>query len=313
MAASALSCTNISVDVAGDADAESSDMSTSSDHLSKAREHPCHNDSPCCVSAKFPSATTATAVRHGKTVAFCDDVKVVETKHVRDMTPEERADRWFTRDDFLMIKLDVLDHVRVGRHFGWESSSHAERTFVNANGDVAVVTMRGIRSEASSRQRRFDQQETTRAVLNEQMLQRSEGGATHLPEVIAMLYNLMSHSGQQRALEVGTKDALCVYGTEGDYQRMELTKNVLCESMPMDSDMLCVEESFAEELAQRWLCDSNTNSIEDWLFERYERGQQLADLRLSIVGKATKRNKPCKTDHVPGLGNGGEDALLRTF
>jgi hypothetical protein len=231
-------------------------------------------------------------------VTFSDDVVVNETEHFRDMSPEERAARWFTRDDFWFIKMDVLDHMKVGRHFGWEAIHHGERAFINSNGDVAVVTMRGIRSETSSRQRRYDQQETTRAVLNEQMLQRTEG-MSPLPDVIAMLYNLMSFSCQQRALEMGHKDAVCVYGDPENYQKLEGIKNVLCEPMPMDSDMLCVEESFVQHLAQRGLC-SAANSIEDWLFERYQKGQQLAQLRPSF-DTANPRTKSCVKDHVPTM------------
>ncbi|KAG7361561.1 hypothetical protein IV203_036662 [Nitzschia inconspicua] len=244
------------------------------------------------------------------TVTFSDHVEVMETDHIHDMSTEERADRWFTRDDFWFIKMDVLDHVKVGRFFGWELSDHNERTFVNSEGNVAVITMRGIRSEASSRQRRHDQQEATRAVLNEQMLQRNEG-TVHMPEIIAMLYNLMSFSCQQRALEMGFQDARCVYGTEQEYQLLEETKNVLCEPMPRDSDVLCVEERFVEQLTKRGLCDASS-SIEDWLFERYQRGQLVANMRLCFDKKIPPaRAKSCVGDHVPVLDNCEESILQR--
>lgn len=257
----------------------------------------------------FPQSPTKQSTK--KMVTFSDLIEVVETEHFRDMSPKERAVRWFTRDDFWWIKMDVLDHMKVGRHFGWDSSSHAERTFINAEGNIAVVTMRGIRSEASSRQRRHDQQETSRAVLNEQMLQRSEGITTtrHLPEVTAMLYNLLSFSCQQRALEMGFKDAMSVYGSEKDYQILPDTKNVLCEPMPMDADMLCVEESFVRHLAERGLKEAG-NSLEDWLFERYQRGQQLAQKRACSDQVIAIRAKSCATDHVSAIDK-QEDAMLQ--
>lgn len=268
---------------------------------------------PCLlgVSTQKSSPQSPIKRRPKKTVTFSDQIKVVETDHFHDMSPEERAVRWFTRDDFWWIKMDVLDHMKVGRHFGWESSSHAERTFINAEGNVAVVTMRGIRSEASSRQRRHDQQETTRAVLNEQMLQRSEVASTsrNLPEVTAMLYNLLSFSCQQRALETGFRDAMSVYGNEKDYQSLPDTKNVLCESMPMDADMLCVEESFVRHLAERGLQEAG-NSLEDWLFERYQRGQQLAQKRACFDQVVALKGKSCATDHVPTIDK-QDDAMLQ--
>jgi hypothetical protein len=280
------------------------------------KQLPFHDsDLSCCRVPEDSESPEPPAVQcqHMKSVTFSEHVRIMETDHIHDMTPTERAARWFTRDDFWVIKMDVMDHVKVGRHFGWESFSHAERTFINAEGAVAIITMRGIRSEASSRQRRYDQQETTRAVLNEQILQRTEG-TSHLPEVIAMLYNLMSYSCQQRALEIGFKDALCVYGTEEDYQRSEHTKNVLCEPVPMDSDMLCIEDSFVDHLAQQGHRDA-TISIEDWLFERYQRGQQLAQMRLCFENltatSSKKRSRRCIADLVPELED-SEDSMFQT-
>jgi hypothetical protein len=269
-------------------------------------------DMSCCGSSA-QSPVPVVQCQHRKSVTFSDDIKVAETENIHDMTIEEKAARWFTRDDFWMIKMDVMDHIKVGRHFGWKSSSHAERTFINSNGDVAILTMRGIRSEASSRQRRYDQQETTRAVLNEQMLQRIEG-TSYLPEVIAMLYNLMSFSCQQRALEIGIKDALCVYGREEYYQHKHFTKNALCQPVPMDSDMLCVEESFVDRLAQQGQSNA-TISIEDWLFERYQRGQQLAQMCLCVDNLTAtvpkKRTKRYTVDIVPVLED-REDIVFQT-
>ena len=140
--------------------------------------------------------------------------------------------------------------------------------------------MRGIKSEWESRQRRQDQREATDVVMNEQLLQQSEeatmASRAKCPEVIAMLYHLLSFSNQRRALERGLYDAAAVYGSNTEYQMLGATKNALFESHHgRDSESMLVDEGIMKSLMAKENCSGHA-SVEDWLFERYQKGQRVA-------------------------------------
>ncbi|KAL3904550.1 MAG: hypothetical protein SGARI_004878, partial [Bacillariaceae sp.] len=209
-------------------------------------------------------------------VTFSDNVSSVETEHVNDISCEDQAKRWLCLEDFYRTKMDVLDHLKICKHFGWPCCG--ERTFVSINGETATISMRGIRSDLESQKRRQDQQATTKVVLNEQLLQRSEGvtGAVYSPEVIAMLYHLLSFSNQRQALERGLYDAVCVYGNSQNYHTLGAKHALFEEGQSMESDTMQVDEGLLRQLMAREHCHGHATSVEDWLFERYQRGQRVA-------------------------------------
>jgi hypothetical protein len=240
--------------------------------LSYADRYPAKNAADEKVTERTPTK---------RQVTFSSDVSTIETEHLNGISPEEKAKRWLCGEDYFRTKIDLLDHLKIGKHFGWNSTNGqyygGERSFINTNGEVAIITMRGIRSESESRQRRHDQQETTNVVLNEQLLQRSEGmtSAAYSSEVIAMLYHLMSFSNQKQALERGLYDALCVYGTNDNYRKLG-TKYVLFENENlMESETMLVDEGVLRRVMDQGNCNGAV-SVEDWLFERYQRGQRIA-------------------------------------
>ena len=122
-----------------------SDISPSENCLSYA-------DRYCCkVSATTSSKSQIPKKRR---VTFSDKVFSIDTEHVNDISPEEKAKRWLCGEDYFRTKIDLIDHINIGKHFGWHNANGhyccGERTFVNINGETATVTMRGIRSDLES-------------------------------------------------------------------------------------------------------------------------------------------------------------------
>eukprot|EP00539_Tryblionella_compressa_P011636 CAMPEP_0178810118 /NCGR_PEP_ID=MMETSP0745-20121128/18494_1 /TAXON_ID=913974 /ORGANISM="Nitzschia punctata, Strain CCMP561" /LENGTH=333 /DNA_ID=CAMNT_0020470567 /DNA_START=116 /DNA_END=1117 /DNA_ORIENTATION=- len=231
-----------------------------------------------------------------KRVRFSPCLHVREIEHINDFSVKDMVDRWYVKEDIQRIKKDNLFHIKLGSHYNFCSSTNDannlnNKWFLNHGNDQ--ITFRGLRSKMEHEQRRQNQQEAIHAVLNEQLLQRVEGG-THnlLPELTAMLYNVLSFPCQQTAFQAGVCDALAVYGTVEEYQRRTECQNPLFETMPMEScsDFFLVEDSIVKHVHQESRSNRRSNgnttdkddyemvpSVEDWLFERFQRGEQLAN------------------------------------
>ena len=145
---------------------------------------------------------------------------------------------------------------------------------------IMFLLLEGSDRKKAQEERRQNQHQTVQAVLNEQFLQRSEGFRLY-PELIAMMYNVLSYPCQQRAFEVGMNDSLFVYGSYDQYKDNPSCENVLYEDMPMDSDVFYVKENIVQHLVPQGHSiknDGNT-SVEDWLLERFQKGERLSNFR----------------------------------
>lgn len=230
-----------------------------------------------------------------KTVSFSESVDVLEVKHLNDIDDEEREQTWFSKDDYARIKAEIYYHLqRKGSRANPPRRENNTEVLV----DTSNFTFRGLETKSLQQQRRHNQREARDAVLNEQLFQRTE--KSHLPEVIAMLYNVLSFPCQQHAFEVGVQDAKTVYSnsSNGDDDMMEdtghevrlsqATPQMLFECMPMDSEIVYAGDSIVERLAQEEASYSNSirseagsplatvESVEDWLVERFQIGKLLA-------------------------------------
>lgn len=194
----------------------------------------------------------------------------MEVKHLNDFHSEEKDQVWLSKKEYLRIKAEIYFYLR----------KNDDDVF-----DTVSFTFRGLETKTLQEQRRNNQREARQAVLNEQLFQRTE--KSHLPEVIAMLYNVLSFPCQQQAFEAGVEDAKAVYNscddnTESNYStELRSTPQMLCESMPMDSEFVYAGDSIVERLAQEEASinggrTSAVPSVEDWLVDRFQKGELLA-------------------------------------
>jgi hypothetical protein len=212
-----------------------------------------------------------------KKVQFSSNIEIIEIEHVNDMSIEETELRWISKTEFRRIKKDILFHIDLGQRYGVLCDNNNDSLF---NHDHIIFTLRGIRSKNAQEERRQDQHQTVQAVLNEQFLQRSEGFRQN-PDLIAMMYNVLSYPCQQRAFEIGMNDSLYVYGSYDQYKDNPNCKNVLYEDMPMDSDVFYVKDNIVHQLVpqgQRMNGGGNA-SVEDWLLERFQKGERMSNFR----------------------------------
>jgi hypothetical protein len=232
-----------------------------------------------------------------KSVSFNESVDVLEITHLNDIEDEEKEQIWLSKDDYARIKAEIYYHLRRG---GTRINSR-RRESSDALIDSSSFTFRGLETKLLQQQRRSNQREATDAVLNEQLFQRTE--KSNLPEVIAMLYNVLSFPCQQHAFEVGVDDAKAVYsnnsnndvdekmdgaGTGTDVTVSRATPKMLFECMPVDSEIAYAGDSIVERLAQEEASYCNRigvdagsplatiASVEDWLVERFQMGKLLA-------------------------------------
>jgi hypothetical protein len=209
-----------------------------------------------------------------KSVRFSLCIEIAYVKHLNDFCPNEKDEIWYSKHDYHRIKQEILYQIQFREKNGIP---------MNDSGHEAIFTLRGLESTLGIGQRRQNQRESVVAVLNEQVLQRSEGRG-QFPDVIAMLYNVLSFPCQQKAWEMGVTDAIYVYGT-GEECRALGCKNALCERMPMDTDTVYVVDTVMQQLlgqqGQQCCMSKPTafTSIEDWLFDRYQRGGRLANFQ----------------------------------
>jgi hypothetical protein len=248
-------------------------------------------------------------------VSFNPSLDVVEVKHLNDFEAEERDRVWLSKLDYARIRAEIRFYLRRGRRvlssprsseedseeedvsngcYSRSSSNDSDDDVAAAvtDADTPGFTFRGLETKAVQESRRLTQREARNAVLNEQLYQRAEG--SHLPEVIAMLYNVLSFPCQQEAFEVGVEDAVAVYhssdgmagaaGVDGTTASTRATPKMLCERMPTDSDFVYAGETIVERLALEGTTTTNRfgervvaiPSVEDWLFERFQKGEILA-------------------------------------
>jgi hypothetical protein len=232
-----------------------------------------------------------------KNVSFNPSVDILEVKHLNDFDMEEKEQIWLSKEDYARIKAEIYFHLRRG-------VPSASQTQISDNNliDTRNFTFRGLETKPLQEQRRHNQREARNAVLNEQLFQRTE--KSHLPEVIAMLYNVLSFPCQQHAFEVGVEDAKAVYSSsshddimadadDDDATESRATPQILFECMPMDFEIAYAGDSILDRLASEEASSRNgcalatVESVEDWLVERFQMGKLLARHLLRIRQRNT--------------------------
>jgi len=185
-----------------------------------------------------------------KCVRFDSYVNVAETLHIDDFEPEEIDTYWLTKDDYGAIKAGARLTVNFKVRYGI------------IDDDVEFCS-RGLETKEDIHKRRRNQREAVESVLNEQCLQRAEG--SDLPELIALLYGVFSFPCHQDAHEKGVRDAMDVHE---DYESCEFPQ------IPENDN---VAENVIERLAveEKITGLEAFSSIEEWLIERFEKGQRL--------------------------------------
>ena len=222
------------------------------------------NDSDKKVCTESPTSPT------GKHVTFNSWTDVVHIEHYRDLSKEEYEERWFSKREFVAIKSNLKRCIRL-----------IERCdgIIEGNNYPEGFCSRGIETRVMVRRRRENHNEAVGSVLNEQYLQRAEGGS--LPELVAMLYSVFSFPCQQAAHSIAVRDALEVGRTTPESNQPSDNESSSSSSL-LDSGMSYPSEGVLQRLAgQGRLVDGATTddvnmaSIEEWLVERFEKAERL--------------------------------------
>jgi hypothetical protein len=198
---------------------------------------------------------TASGPLSEKCVSFSSRIDVVEIGRVDDYSPEEIEGLWLSKKDHDRIRTDAKQSVNFMVKYGIID-------------DDLEFSARGLENEEGRVQRRRDHKEAIDSVLNEQYLQRSEG--SNLPELIAMLYSVLSFPCQQHAHILAIRDALDVDETHyGGH----------CE-IPFESEIPFAGESVLQLLAEeeKISIEETFSSIEEWLVERFEKAERLVNV-----------------------------------
>ena len=141
-----------------------------------------------------------------KTVTFTDapsDCRRIE--NLDQLSDEEKALVWFTREEFAAIKASYQEiiHMTRNKEFVKDSEKHCTRGLE-------------CRSKAGSRRRRDTQLNALIAVLTEQDRQRKHGVAE--PDTLAVMYRQYSYHSQQAATNMGRRDEMEILEYTSDTQ-----------------------------------------------------------------------------------------------
>jgi hypothetical protein len=207
-------------------------------------------DSPC--HSYSDDEKTASGPLTGKRVSFSPWVDFLTVEHFGDLSPEECQEMWYSKQEFAEIKLNMKQSINFMVRYGI------------IDDDVEFCS-RGLESRKDVLRRRENQKEAVDSVMNEQYLQRAEGGS--LPELIAMLYSVFSFPCQQQAHTIALRDALDV----DQSRRIDHREVSLDPEMPYPGEgvlqLLAGEGRLGEDLC--------STGIEEWLVERFEKAERL--------------------------------------
>jgi hypothetical protein len=198
---------------------------------------------------------TASGPLSEKYVSFSSWVDVVEIGRVDDYSPEEIEELWLSKKDHERIRMEARQSVNFMVRYGIID-------------DDLEFCARGLEAEEDKEQRRRNHKEAIDSVLNEQYLQRAEG--SNVPELIAMLYSVLSFPCQQQAHILAIRDALDVDETHyGGH----------CE-IHFESEIPFAGESVLQLLAEedKISIEETFSSIEEWLVERFEKAERLVNV-----------------------------------
>jgi hypothetical protein len=189
-----------------------------------------------------------------KCVSFNDTISAIPVTHINDYTQEDIDDTWYQKEDWKNMRKGMKQSIKFMVKYGIVD-------------DDLEFCSRGLETRADTIQRRQNKNEAFAAVMNEQHLQRIED--SDLSELIAMLYSVYTFPCQQTAYMQGVRDAQDVHM---DYFDLD--------EIPSEFDLTYGGESVLERMAseERISGEETFSSIEEWLIERFEKGQRLARL-----------------------------------
>jgi hypothetical protein len=187
-----------------------------------------------------------------KCVSLDDIISTIAVIHINDYTQEEINDTWYQKEEYRDMKKGMKQSIKFMVKYGIVD-------------DDLEFCSRGLETGADTEQRRQSKNESFAVVNNEQQLQRIEG--SDLSELIAMLYSVYTFPCQQTAYMQGVRDAQDVHF---DYFDLD--------DMPSEFNLAYAGESVLERMAseQRISGEESFSSIEEWLVERFEKGQRVA-------------------------------------
>ena len=194
----------------------------------------------------------ATGPLSAKCVSFNDIISAIAVTHINDYTQEDINETWYQKEDYQNMRKGMKQSIKFMVKYGIVD-------------DDLEFCSRGLETGADRRQRRQNKNESFAVVNNEQQLQRIEG--SDLSELIAMLYSVYAFPCQQTAYMQGVRDAQDVHM---DYFDLD--------EIPSEFDLAYAGESVLERMAseERISGEESFSSIEEWLIERFEKGQKLA-------------------------------------
>jgi hypothetical protein len=192
----------------------------------------------------------------GRRVSFSPWVDSVQVEHVSDLSPETVRELWYSKDEFAEIKSNMKQSINFMVRY-------------RIIDDDVQFCSRGLETRQDVIRRRENQKEAIDSVMNEQHLQRVEGGS--LPELIAILYSVFSFPCQQQAHSVALRDALDV----------DQSREIDHCDVTLDPEIPCPGEGVLQLLACEGRLSEDLSSIEEWLVERFEKAQRLVSLSRS--------------------------------
>ena len=256
---------------------------------------------------------------------------VLETVHIQplhELNEDDRSAMFLTHKDYARIRQELKDGVRV-RMINHDQRRHRRQqknqtvTDDSLYGEHFDFSMRGLETKSAQDRRRSNQRQARMAVFNEQALQKSQNES--IPEVIAMLYNVLTLPSQQHALKLAIDDAASVIRQNGKTEHdVKKKKNFNTQTSKYDNQapMLYGDEQTYTQDYEAWSSSSSSSddgadsddslmlcedvviqlakrhnphiSVEDWLLGRFTYGQLMADA-------AKQRNEQelvvCQEDH----------------
>ena len=246
--------------------------------------------------------------RRPRHVSFNHVLETVHIQPVHELNEDDRSAMFLTRKDYQRIRQELKDGVRV-RMINHNQRRHRRRqenqtvTDDPLDGEHFDFSMRGLETKSAQDRRRSNQRQARMAVFNEQALQKSQNES--IPEVIAMLYNVLTLPSQQHALKLAIEDAASVIRhsgkTEHDVKKKIFsTQTSKCDNQVLYGDELSCRQDYEASSSSSSSSDDGADSddslmlcedvviqlakrhnphisVEDWLVGRFTYGQLMAD------------------------------------
>ena len=158
-------------------------------------------DPPLCQSdSSFPLIAHANTIR-GKIhrVRFRqDNNEVFFTEHISEIPPEDVANIWYSKKEYLAMKRDMIQTVKT----------IMKQTAIAEDSDQATARGLEYRTKIGAQIRQQRRMSSQKVVLNEQLRQSIEGDANE--DLLARIYHKECRLSRNSALTIACKDAAFV-------------------------------------------------------------------------------------------------------